>query len=292
MMNGSATGGYEEHFFNKVVAGNLEQVRQRLSDSLRDFNYEVINENPLQAKRARHKNIMTVNILEYDTRLTISLKAISPASTLATFDYAVEYIFSKGERMALEREADAIIALATAPLNKTVCTACETENLGAGRFCRICGTPLMRSKLPAELEVMRLMAEGSAAEVEISWGVTLVVFTLMLTVPMIMLGKPKVVTIGWVLFALGQVVGMLSLASGMRRLHKAVNPVNAAPSQMPFDKSHAISAPEAISVEPPNERPALHPQPISITEGTTELIEQTKAAPVQVKQARTTDSME
>jgi hypothetical protein len=292
MMNANATGSYEEHFFNKVVPGNLEQVRQRLSDSLRDFNYEVINENPLQAKRARQKNIMTANILEYNTRLTISLKAISPASTLATFDYGVEYIFSKGERMALEREADALIALATAPLNRTVCPACETENLGTGRFCRACGTPITRSKLPAELEVMRMMADGSAAEIEIGWGLAFVVFTLMLTMPMIMLGKPKLMVIGWVLFSIGELLGMLTLASGLRRLHKTVNPLTAAPAQMSSDRSRAISATEAIPVELVNERPALQPQPVSVTEGTTELIEQSKATPVRVKQARTTDSME
>jgi hypothetical protein len=292
MMNASGTGTYEEHQFKKVVAGNVEQVRQRLSDSLEDFNYNVMSDNPLQAKRARQKNIMTSNILEYDTRLTIGLKAISPASTLATFDYAVEYIFSKGERLALEREADAIIALATAPLNKTVCPACETENLGTGRFCRVCGTPIMRSKLPAELEVMRLMGGASAAEIEIGWGMMLVVFTLMLTVPMILLGKPKLQYIGWVLFAIGELLGMLSVAYGMRRLHKTINPATDATVQMPFDRSRAISAPESIPLESMPERPALQPQPVSVTEGTTELIEQSKAAPVQVKQARTTDSME
>jgi hypothetical protein len=289
-MNTSGIGSYEEHHFRKVIAGNVEQVRQRLSDALEDFNYIVISENPLQAKRAVKGNMLTANVLEYDARLTIALKAISPASTLATFDYAVEYIFSKGERLTLEREADALIAMVTAPLNKTVCPACATENLGAVRFCRACGTPMMRGNLPAEFEVLRLMGGTSAAEVEISWGLLLVFLTLMVTLPMILLGKPKLVNIGWVLFIIGELLGMITLAYGMRRLNKTLNPLNPAPSQIPLDRSRAIPPPEAGALEP--SRPALPPQPVSITEGTTELIEQRQAAPVQVKQARTTDAME
>jgi hypothetical protein len=291
-MNANGTGGYEEHHFRKVIPGNIETVRQRLSDTLEDFSYMVISENPLQAKRINRRNIMTANVLEYDARLTIGLKAISPASTLATFDYAVEYLFSKGERLTLEREADAMIAMVTAPLNKTVCPACETENVGAVRFCRICGTPIMRSKLPAELEVMRLMGGTSASEVEILWGVTLMAFTLMLTMPMIWFGKPKVAVIGWIIFAVGELLGALCLAYGMRRLHRTVNPVNPTQQEMPFDASRAISGQESTPVAPAQERLALHPQPVSVTEGTTELIEQSQAVPVQLKQARTTDSME
>jgi ribosomal protein L40E len=291
-MNANGTGSYEEHHFRKVIPGNIETVRQRLSDTLEDFNYMVISESPLQAKRVNRRNIMTANVLEYDARLTIGLKAISPASTLATFDYTVEYLFSKGERLTLEREADAMIAMVTAPLNKTICSACETENLGAVRFCRVCGTPILRSKLPAELEVMRLMGGTSASEVEILWGVALMVFTLMLTMPMIWFGKPKLAVIGWILFALGELLGTLCLAYGMRRLHKTVNPGNLAQPEMPFNTTRAISTQEPTAITPEPERLALQPQPISVTEGTTELIEQSHATPLQVKQARTTDSME
>jgi hypothetical protein len=292
IMNTGGSKTYEEHHFRKVIPGNIEMVRQRLSDALEDFNYIVISENPLQAKRATRKNALTANVLEYDGRLTIGLKTISPVSTLATFDYGVEYLFSKGERLTLEREADAMIAMVTAPLNKTVCSACETENVGAVRFCRVCGTPIMRSKLPAELEVMRLMGGTSASEIEIGWGVMLILFTLLFTLPMILLGKPKVMAVGWLLFTLGELLGMFCLGYGMRRLHKTVNPVNSAHSEMAFDMARTISAQEPPTDLSVQKRPALQPQPISVTEGTTELIEQSQAAPVQVKQARTTGSME
>lgn len=291
-MNSDGTGNYEEHHFRKVIPGNIETVRQRLSDTLEDFNYMVISETPLQAKRVNRKNIMTANVLEYDARLTIGLKAISSASTLATFDYVVEYLFSKGERLTLEREADAMIAMVTAPMNKTVCPACETENVGAVRFCRVCGTPIMRSKLPAELEVMRLMGGTSAAQVEIYWGVSIIIFALMLTLPMILFGKPKLIISGWIIMALLEFFGLLCLGYGMRRLHKTVNPVNPVSQELPVDKLRTTSAQESLSVTPAQELLALHPQPISVTEGTTELIEQSQATPVLVKQARTTGSME
>src|SRR5688500_13120127 len=101
MNNTGSLGAYPEHHFRKVIPGNIETVRQRLCDLLEDFNYMVISENPLQAKRPPQKNILVANILDYDTRLTIALRPISPASTLATFDYSVQYIFSKGERLTL-----------------------------------------------------------------------------------------------------------------------------------------------------------------------------------------------
>ena len=92
-MSTGSLGRYEEHTFRKAIPGNIEAVRRRLCDTLEDFHYVVLNENPVQAKRVAQKNIIAANVLEYDTRLTIALKPISPASTLATFDYAVPYRF-------------------------------------------------------------------------------------------------------------------------------------------------------------------------------------------------------
>jgi hypothetical protein len=267
-------------------------VRQRLCDLLEDFNYLVISENPLQAKRPPQRNILVANILDYDTRLTIALKSISPASTLATFDYSVQYIFSKGERLTLEREADAIIALVNAPLNKTVCISCETENLGAVRFCRVCGSPIARNKLPAELEVMRLMGGASGAEVEIGWGLMFILFTLMLTLPMILLGKPKFDGIGWVLFAIGELVGALYVLYGMRRLHKTLNPVHLSQQGNQPGAARNISTQESIAFPQEQEQTALPAQPVSITEGTTELIDAPQPLPLSAKKAKTTDSIE
>lgn len=292
MNNTGGLGAYPEHHFRKVIPGNIETVRQRLCDLLEDFNYMVISENPLQAKRPPQKNILVANILDYDTRLTIALRSISPASTLATFDYSVQYIFSKGERLTLEREADAIIALVNAPLNKTICISCETENVGAVRFCRVCGSPIARNKLPAELEVMRLMGGASGTEIEIGWGLMFILFTLMLTLPMILLGKPKLVGIGWFLFAIGQLLGAFYVLYGMHRLHKTLNPLQLSQQGNQLGTARNISTPEVLVFPQEQEQAALPPSPVSITEGTTELIDAPQAVPLAAKKAKTTDSME
>ncbi len=108
-------GGFEHHF-RRTIPGDIESVRRRLSDVLESFGYIVLGDAPIQAKRPRQKSIWVAMVLDYDTTLTIALKPISSASTLATFDYDIEQLFTKGEMQALEREAEAIIALATSAL--------------------------------------------------------------------------------------------------------------------------------------------------------------------------------
>ncbi|MEW6125902.1 MAG: zinc ribbon domain-containing protein [Acidobacteriota bacterium] len=286
----TGTGAYAEHHFRKVIPGNIETVRQRLSDVLEDFNYIVISDNPLQAKRPEQKNMWIANILEYDARLTIALKAISPASTLATFDYEVAYIFNKGDMLALEREADAIIALATAPINKTICPACETENLGAVRFCRACGTPIALTKLPAELEVMRLTAGLSASQIEIVMGLLFVFLTLLVALPLIFLGSLKALAVGWILFGAGELLGAVILAYGLRRLHKTIN--QTIPQEIQPGLQRVTQMQEPVVLPPPPDQLALAPQPPSVTEGTTELINQPEKTPVALKQAKNTDAMD
>jgi hypothetical protein len=283
-MSTGGLGSYAEHHFRKVIPGNIETVRRRLCDTLEDFHYIVLNESPIQAKRSPQRNLIVANILEYDTRLTIALKPISAASTLATFDYAVQYIFSQGDKAALEREADAIIALALAPLKRSVCPACETENVGAVRFCRVCGTPIARSKLPAELEVMRLMAATSAAYLETGWGTITALITLAITLPMIFFGNPKAVTAGWIIFGIGQLLTFFFLTFGVWRLKRTISANQSAQREAQLDAPREIIAAE---------RAALPPPPASITEGTTELMDSSpEAVPLPGKQSRDTDAME
>jgi hypothetical protein len=282
MMNTNNTSHAAEHHFRKVIPGNIETVRQRLCDVLEDFGYIVLSENPLQARRPAKHNMVAANVLEYDTQLTIALKSLSPASTVATFDYHLTYLFANSERLALEREADAIIALATMPMKKSVCPACDTENAGGVRFCRACGTPIARSKLPAELEVMRLMAGGSAAQVEINWGVTLAILTLLIALPMILLGKPKLVAIGGLLLAIGELLAAFYLLWGMRRLHRTLNANQPAQPE---------SSPEELKGVSATERNLLPPTPASVTEGTTELMDP-QTLPTSAKPTKTTGALD
>ena len=271
---------YEEHQFRKVIPGDIETVRRSVAGVLEEFGYAVLGDNPIQAKRRRQKSLFTATILECQTQLTIALKPISQASTLATFDYEVEYLFTKGDRQTLEREADAIIALATRPVSGTVCQACSTENDGGVRFCRVCGTPVAPHALPPELEVMRMSAAASAAHLEITIGLVLEVLTLASTLPMILFGLREINLLGWGLFAFDQLWVTLILLQGIRRLHNAVVP---------------SSSEQRTQLEPPTtlvnvSRAALPPQPFSVTEGTTELMNSAEV-PASIKPAKNTDSI-
>jgi len=280
MSSNSARLGAEHHF-RKVIPGHIEAARQRLCQVMDDFGYIVLSENPLEARRPAKRSIAAANVLEYETQLTVALKSLSPASTIATFDYHVAYLFANSERLALEREADAMIALATAPAKQAVCPVCAAEMAGTVRFCRACGTPIARAALPAELEVMRLMGGGSAAQVEISWGVTLALLALLVSLPMIWLGKPKLVTVGWVLLAVGEFLAMLYLLWGVRRLHQTLNASQ--PAQ-------AEALPEELKATPATDRDLLPPPAASVTEGTTELMDRQPLS-VSSKPARTTGEL-
>jgi hypothetical protein len=275
-------GGFEHHF-RRVIAGDMDSVRQRLSDVLEDFGYIVLGDTPIQAKRPRQKSIWVAMVLDYDTKLTIALKPISPASTLATFDYDIEQLFTKGEMQALEREAEAIIALANTTSSEVFCPSCGAENPRAGRFCRACGKPGARNALPSELEVMRLTALASGTQIEITLGLILCLLTLAVNVPIILfVDSPKGIGFGWLLLVLGELLGSYFLILGMRRLHRALNPINSPQQELSSESTRAFSL---------QERAALPPQPASIVEGTTELMnpQQTPAA---ARAARDTDSME
>jgi hypothetical protein len=222
-------------------------------------------------------------VLDYDTKLTIALKPINSASTLATFDYAIEQLFTRGEIQALEREAEAIIALATTASGEAFCPSCGAESAGAVRFCRACGKPMARNELPSELEVMRLTASASATQIEITLGLGLCLLTLLISLPMILFASPKAIVFGWIVFALGEVLGSFYLALGMSRLNRALNSNNPPQPEAQPDSPGSISA---------QERVALPPQAVSITEGTTELIESRQPTRAAVKPVKDTDSMQ
>ena len=139
-----------EHNFRRVIPGNIEAVRQGLCEALEQLDYVVLTENPIHAKRAAQKNLLSANVLEYGSKLTVGLKAVSPTSTIATFDYTVPFIFTRGDKLALEREGEALVALAISPLGSAYCPSCGTENSGDVRFCRVCGTPLAKLSQTSE----------------------------------------------------------------------------------------------------------------------------------------------
>jgi ribosomal protein L40E len=137
--------GSFEHHFRRTIPGDIDSVRRH---SMYSFWLLVIGDAPIQAKRKRRKSIWVSMVLDYEVTLTVALKPISSASTLATFEYNIEQLFTKGEMQSLEREAEAIIALATSASVEVFCASCGAENAGNARFCRVCGKPAARNQLP------------------------------------------------------------------------------------------------------------------------------------------------
>lgn len=270
---------YEEHQFKKTISGNIDTVRKRICDALEDLEYAVLGDNPIQAKRRRRRNIWTASVLEYQTQLTIALKPISEASTLATFDYEVEYLFSKGDRRTLEREADAIIALATQPPGSSICKACGIENDTGVRFCRACGTPVGQQPALAEVELMQMSADASAAHIEAKAALWAQIFVLTMSLSMIIFGPSEIVRLGWGIFGVGEFLVILVLLQAIYHIRSAVL------------SARSERTTEALpQVVPPDARRSLPPRPFSVTEGTTELIDTAKA-PVAGPSSKDTDSI-
>lgn len=279
---------YNEYHFKRIIPGDLESVRHRLASVLGDFNYDVLNDQPLQARRIRTKNLLSATMLEQNTKLTIALKSISAVSTLATFDYSIQFLTTEGDCRTLEREADAIIAMAKMVDTLTVCPVCNTENPSNVRFCRVCGVPAGRNLLPAEIEVMKITDNTRASYQEITVGVFVAVVTVLISLLITFLAKPSAFKITIGVSVVGSLISALLVLRGLRRLHLTLNPKNA-------DQDQIISN---ITRTFPDARPSeylLESAPSSVTEGTTRMMDkqEKESAPTQAKPAaRITDPMD
>ena len=271
---------YEEHQFKRTIPGNIETVRKRVCDVLEDFEYEVLGNNPIQGKRRRRRNLCIATILEYQTQLTIALKPISDASTLATFDYEVEYLFSRGDRRTLEREADAIIALAAQPPGSSLCKACGIENDTGVRFCRACGTPVGQQPALAEFALMRMSADASAAHIETKVALWIQSLVLAFALSIIFFGPREIQPLGWGIFGVGELLIILQLLRAIGHLRGAL-------LTPPSENAET----EVRNATQGDAREFLPPQPFSVTDGTTELIDSANA-PVAASSSRDTDSID
>ncbi len=130
---------------------------------------------------------------------------------------------------------------------------------------------------------MRLTANASGSQIEVTLGLILSFLTLLIAPPIILFaGATKGVVSGWILLALGELLGAYFLILGMRRLHRSLNPSNPAQLETPSEQTRALSMQKTA---------VLPPQPASIVEGTTELMTP-QPAPLAVRPVRDTDSME
>jgi len=252
-----------EYDITVVLPGDVESLRPRLISALERVGYRIYGEEPLLAKRRSNGwEVISMSVLDYAVDLTVQLKATSEGATLATFDYLIhDPIAPAGWRQIIDCEVKAIAALASQSTWSTTCPVCNTESASGSRFCRRCGAPLAPPE-PAELELLRVTAESRGAVNDVTISAFLVIITGLILFALMVGGYTpmKLMTFLFVVNALG----WIPLFLGIRRLRRALK-----------------TAPETDSRAQditPSRIPALPPKPlaISVTENTTELLEQTE----------------
>jgi hypothetical protein len=258
-----------EHTCRRVLIGEVDDVRRRLIRALERLDYRLLSEQqPLLARRSARKEVISADMLDLARTLAVGLKPSGAAATVATFDitivHGLPWGIGEGDRHTLELETDAIVALANAPEASSACALCGTENSGGARFCRSCGAPSVFAE-PAELELMRLEAGARAAHQEHVFGYLIMLVVMAASLPMILLGNPKVVSGGWVIFTIGMLLGQAMTLYGVRRLHRTLNPKERKSGQLNSAPPEAIPAPRGAALPPRAAR-------ASVTEGTTELL--------------------
>lgn len=276
-----------EYFSKRIVAGDVEAARANVFYALEKLNYQTISRQPLVAKNnvsnsAAQGKLVGGNILNSPVKLTVELHALTADSTQAAFNYAIlNSAVTNGDRQTLEREIDALVALAASRTASAACPACGANNAGDARFCRVCGTP-NAVREPAELEVLRLTANARAAYQTMLGGIIFTVCWFALVAALWLLSH-QTLTAALMILGGGAAFGSLWTLRGMLRLHRTLNPPNS--------EKELLSASAESPMSSDNNKPAALPSPqmtqTSITEGTTELLtpfeKETAALPVSRK---------
>jgi hypothetical protein len=259
-----------EHDLTMAIPGDMASVRARLIDAIQQLGYKVLGEQPIHAKRTARacaRLDCSLNVLDYPTILNISLKQANDVSVLATFNYEVKSYMgmTKGDRQTLARETEAITALATERHAISACRACGTTITDESHFCRRCGAPLVLD-VP-ELEVLRLTRGARGGYHHIAVGLFAMLLAVVCLSILFLINGVRISPVFWVGFGIA-VYGLVVLTQGAWQLHFALNPKkttkNAIPTAQPAFKSSVTTA--------------LPPAPAraSVTEGTTELLLQTR----------------
>jgi hypothetical protein len=216
-----------DHDLTLAIPGDVGSVRARLVNAIQTLGYKVLSDQPLHAKRGKQcgaKWDCSLNVLDYSTKLTISLKQTNDAAVLATFNYEVNSYMrmTKGDRQTLAREAEAIAALAMERAAASACRTCGTQVMDESNFCRRCGAPLGLD-VP-ELEVLRLTRNARGSYHNIFVGNIVFLLALLTVVTwFFVIGARIVGPMLWVGIPLAS-YGLFLLLNGARQLHKTLNP--------------------------------------------------------------------
>lgn len=255
-----------DHDLTLAIPGEVESVRARLVDAVQKLGYKILGEQPIYAKRGAQGAARwdcSLNVHEYPTSLTVSLKQTNNVSVLATFSYEIKscVLMTKGDRQTLAREAEAIVALATERNAISACRACGTQVTDESHFCRRCGAPLVLD-VP-ELEVLRLTRNTRAGFYKIVLGLMIFLVAALTMLPVFIVKGGIYGPLLWVGIPFAA-YALLLLMQGAWQLHRTLNPKQV---------TKTIS-PNAYPAFNTSVTTALPPIPVnaSITEGTTELL--------------------
>jgi ribosomal protein L40E len=249
-----------------VLPGMAERLRPHLAMALEKVGYHVVSEEPLHARRGGVN--FSLNVLRYPLSLHIGFKPVGEQTTQVTFSYSLKHSgmgwVTKGDLPVLAREAEAIAALALRGTRAPLCGRCGSENPAGSRFCRRCGTLLVVFE-PAELEVLRLVATHRAASQAIFCGIAgLAIMTLFFAALLFDLPAK--------LERLMTVLGILAGASGWGPLLWGIYSLRRSVGRRRRGESRERPVSESPSVLPSGGAP------LSVTEGTTRLLEETSSA--------------
>jgi hypothetical protein len=269
-----------DHDLTRIVAGDAESLRARLTGALEQMGYRVLNENPIQARHGASSLARTgcsQDILDYRRTLDIGLKSAGANATRVTFAYTVTGVntgyLTKGDRNTLTREADAVIALAQSRAALSYCQECGADGAGGTRFCRKCGAPVAASD-PPELELLRLTAGANAGLKNIGGG--LLFIALGTLIPLIIylfkhdtMSAEKMLKLTFYLSIISG-IGLGLLIAGIGRLRKTVDR-KLEPQGAPSPSRRDIEPPDTAALPPQSiQSPLQH----SVTEDTTGLLPQ------------------
>lgn len=261
----TSTTTISDHDLTLAIPGEAGNVRARLVSALQTLGYKVIGEQPLHARRGRQGCATwdcSLNILDYPTTLTISLKQTNDAAVLASFSYEIKSYMhmTKGDRQTLVREAEAIAALATERSALSTCRMCGTQVTDESHFCRRCGAPFALDI--AELEVLRLTRNTRGSYHNLFVGIIALLLATLTVLPWFVLNGGRIVgPMLWVGIPLVS-YGLFLLFQGAWQLHRTLNPSttkNVTHVAQPAFRSSVTTT-------------ALPPAPASVTEVTTNLL--------------------
>src|SRR6185503_8045159 len=210
-----------------AIPGEIASVRARLIEAVQQVGYKILGEQPIYAKRSKQGAACydcSINVLDYQTTLTISLKQTNDAAVLATFSYEIKSYMrmTKGDRQTLAREAEAIVALATERLAISACRSCGTQVTDESHFCRRCGAPLVLD-VP-ELEVLRLTRDARGSYHHIFVGLMALFLGVLTALPLLIASGARIFwPILWVEITFA-CYGLFMLLRGTRQLHRTLNP--------------------------------------------------------------------